>query len=380
MPTEQYPSIIRSILGSKTRDPQKRVAAFEREVQELSQYVANGAIPNPKYADLKRSLSRVIEQAYDSEIHDRFVLGKSNQLTDAERDVFTYVSAPAPHTIASWKKKLAKLPQNDMVTATNAFIAEIEPICNLLIAAKNLVVKRQAKSTEENPRAKYVAPEASKSGMKKVHDLLMSISDQARDNLIRYFQDRYQRMLDAYLVTQSDLIEKSKSPDQKIARDANSPYAIYRGRDARRINMEAYEIVSALTEKKYDFDLRRDVYAPKPEAAERIIERATKVADEIREAFVNKNLMKLDSIVERKDNLETAEVIGQSISMQGLEGSLRFVFADGSSFVCRNTVVFAYSVHGTPFYRFPLTFHNVVLPTGEKMKQPSEEKMNLQFL
>lgn len=144
--------------------------------------------------------------------------------------------------------------------------------------------------------------------------------------------------------------------------------------------MEAYEIVSACTVGSRVQGSRSEHYEKKQNAAEIIADKATKMAELVRESFVAKNLKKLDSIVERKGDLKEAVIVSGDLSTSGLEGTLRFTFKDGSAFTCRNSVVFAYSVHGTPFNRFPLTFHNVTLADGTKMKSPSEEKMNTEFL
>jgi len=65
--------------------------------------------------------------------------------------------------------------------------------------------------------------------------------------------------------------------------------------------------------------------------------------------------------------------------MGGLEGSIRFHFEDGSSFVAKNAVVWSQSSKGTVFSRYPLTFHDAILPDGSRMPRPDEAGMNEVF-
>jgi hypothetical protein len=66
--------------------------------------------------------------------------------------------------------------------------------------------------------------------------------------------------------------------------------------------------------------------------------------------------------------------------MHGLTGTLVFTFHDGSRFTVVNQVVFVVNDRGTAFNRFPLTFHDVIMPNGKPMGRPSEERMNTIFV
>ena len=73
--------------------------------------------------------------------------------------------------------------------------------------------------------------------------------------------------------------------------------------------------------------------------------------------------------------MQTVKLINASTSRGTVEGTIAFEFNDGSSFTVRNKVVMSYSKYNTPFYRYPTTFHNVKMPDGSTMSQPSEERM-----
>ena len=96
--------------------------------------------------------------------------------------------------------------------------------------------------------------------------------------------------------------------------------------------------------------------------------------------FIVKNLTKLDSIVDAKGDVAIVTVISQNLGLCQLEGTLRVTFKDGALFDAKNSVVWTHSIHGKPFNRFPLTFHDVRFADGTKMPQPSEERMNTLFV
>ena len=126
--------------------------------------------------------------------------------------------------------------------------------------------------------------------------------------------------------------------------------------------------------------VRRDVYDRITNSAHVIDKRAGENADEVCRFFVSKNVRKLDSIVEAKGNFTGIDIVSKSLNPSGMEGRLRLRFDDGTSFEARSSVVMVWSASGKPFQRFPLTFHNVVMPDQTIMARPSEERMNTLFV
>jgi hypothetical protein len=136
-----------------------------------------------------------------------------------------------------------------------------------------------------------------------------------------------------------------------------------------------YEAIEREPVKKYGTN---EISAPvvKANAEDKLRAMAVKDADEIRDAFVYKNAKKIVSIIDAKNNFKAIDIISDSISLGGLRSTLRLTFDDGSEFTAKLQAVFSTSVHGKHFLRHPLTFHDVKLPGGAKMGQPSEERMN----
>jgi hypothetical protein len=112
---------------------------------------------------------------------------------------------------------------------------------------------------------------------------------------------------------------------------------------------------------------------------------AVRQAEEMQQAFIDKNVRKLASIVETKANIEGDPTVLNVHCRSGIiEGNIKFSFQDGSHFTVRNKIVSkGYETAGGGYgimHQFPTTFHDAKLPNGNFMKgQPSEEQMNKIF-
>ena len=74
------------------------------------------------------------------------------------------------------------------------------------------------------------------------------------------------------------------------------------------------------------------------------------------------------------------KILSASARRGALEGDVFIEFADGSNFRVTNKIVVKFTTFGRPFPQFPTTFHDVILPNGARMSQPSEERMNTVFV
>lgn len=71
-----------------------------------------------------------------------------------------------------------------------------------------------------------------------------------------------------------------------------------------------------------------------------------------------------------------SKMIGSSTAMNS---RMHFSFKNGSRFTIENKIVLNHSPLGTPFYQYPCTFHDVILPSGRKLDNPSEESVKRFF-
>lgn len=329
---------------------------------------ANGnEIANPHFQTLKGDVNEAFRAGWDKAILDRFTFcGRYKDLTE-EQHALTY-STPQVHTVVGFKKKLAKTNvTGEVVDAMKAFVADILP---LAVAVQALIpVKRQPKPVEDR-KAKYEAPRVADTAIGKVKAVLETLVASEFQRLIGVFEDRYTKALYEYvrlvpIVAALPFRGRSETKDGKALRRATAQTS----RFAYKVVKEVRDPVAGLT-----------VVLDVPGARAAILAEATKDAQEIRDAFVYKNLDKLASILDAKGDFDHAEIIGRNVSLAGLEGIIKFYFADSASFFVKNSVVFVENSYGTQFNRFPLTFHDAFLGNGERIKGVDQEKMNTVFV
>jgi hypothetical protein len=178
-------------------------------------------------------------------------------------------------------------------------------------------------------------------------------------------RDAYQQLVNSLLHWQRGLLGNVQTA--MASGKTTDPYRFFAG------NPEARAVIGTLfVNKGADYVLRDD--------AEAVMQaQAVRAATELQEQFVGKNTAKMASIVTAKGNLDTCAVISRTVSFVSLSGAFRFTFKDGSAFTAHNSAVRSYSKYNRPFYRFPTTFHDVMLPGGEPMKGVSEKSMNEVF-
>lgn len=111
-----------------------------------------------------------------------------------------------------------------------------------------------------------------------------------------------------------------------------------------------------------------------------IAKRAKDTVDDILAQFIAKNTVKIAAIFDRKNKMIDHKIIEQKIGDGGiLNNTMYFKFDDGSYFTIYTKTIIKSSKFGKMFYQFPSRFMNVMLANGNKMSQPSEEKMKKEF-
>jgi hypothetical protein len=134
-------------------------------------------------------------------------------------------------------------------------------------------------------------------------------------------------------------------------------------------------VVSALTTRNN----RMEPYTVRPDAETIMEKRAEEEAGFMQQKFVAKNTRKLAPIISAKGSMADAKVLHANGHGGSISGTMYVSFQDGSKFIVDNSIVIGASKYGLRFYRYPTTFHDVYLANGERMPQPSEEKMHKIF-
>jgi hypothetical protein len=107
---------------------------------------------------------------------------------------------------------------------------------------------------------------------------------------------------------------------------------------------------------------------------------AKKMTDDVLDHFINKQTAKLAEILVKKDSLKTIEMKDARAGSGVVEGLLRLTFDDDSAFDVNNKLVWSISKLGKQFYRFPTTFHNVIMADGRQLSgKASENRMKDEF-
>lgn len=351
---------------------ERRAKQLASAVEVLEKAIEDGAISNPSFNDCKADVARVLDDGWAAIVREPyFYAGKYRELGEDLYKVLDSVNTSAIHVVKQAAKveagaKKINEENHPAVKAAMSYLAEAAPLANLLLKAKELIVKRVPKTVEPTAKERYSAPSSNTDEINMVKEILEKIAEDSRSQLKASLKQQYVRYLTVFEESQ----EKANAEGKTL-----EPYS--RWRRARSINMDAYEVTNACTEEKRIGG--KSVYVRRADWEKIISAKVDSTAKEIEESFVFKNLGKLSSIISKKGTPTEAKVLGHEAHV-GLNGRILFSFADGSSFVVQNSTVLSFSVHGTPFLRYPLTFHNVVMPDGSKMAQPSEERMNTVWL
>jgi hypothetical protein len=340
---EQFP-----ILVSGARPG--RAESFEKAIAAVNDGLAHGEIYNPVFNDAKDRINRTVDEAYDRHVKDRFV--HYDQPKDVQELSWSFMIMGLHDCKAAGKKIRATKAVGPMVDAMREFIDEVEPLWKAMDAVKPLVVKRRVLTPEERAeKERYLPPATSLNGIAEMRAALEGVTQKKFDELVALFDKSFHSNVAAF---------EAATPEKRaeIIKDPFDRAGIFEGGEG-------------------GFD--KKPYVRKVNFAQIINELAVKRAKEIQDSFVFKNLRKLCSIVEAKGDFDRVEECGSSVSLSGLEGTFRLTFKDGASFIASNSVVYSRSVYNTPFVRYPLTFHDVVMGNGAKMPKPSEERMNTVF-
>jgi hypothetical protein len=334
----------------------------ENAMRVLSDAIEADGIAPTIYKDVvKDTFNRAFEHAWEAIVTNGFDYGRA--LPEAEKALYYDLNRPEAHTVQSGIKKIAKAKLDTEFTRTVlAFLNEIAPLGAEIVSLRNKLVKRQPKPVEDR-KAKYEAPRAGKEAIFAVKATLVEVTNEAHAELIERIDAGLKKRLEATLKLAADV--KALAGDRQKARRADEVLRQFAGADS---------FVYQITERN------NGEWSASANSDSLIATEAAKRADAIREHFVYKNLEKIDSILESKGDFDAIKIIGRTVSLGGLEGSFLLTFKDGARFEITNSVVYSVSKLGNPFLRFPLTFHNVVFGNGTRMKMPSEEKMNAEFV
>lgn len=332
------------------RNSSERLAMFfQKAIDTVNAALDADEIINPEYQSIKGTINRAFDETLSNVFNKPFLHAGAWESLPA--DVYEQLGylRPELHTIGSVEKKLAKIKsKHPGVDVVKEFVLHAKPIAQAMAYLKTKVVKKVRAAVEkEEKETKYREKIASHADVKLIRETLTQITKNVYDDALKA-NKKWLRVLAERVI--KTCTEHPK--DSKMKLFARDPFGYH----------IAYLII--------DYNM-----SVLPNHLTLLDKEAKKITDDMMEHFINKNTSKLSEIVAKKNNMQTVKLVDASTSRGTVEGTINFEFSDGSSFTVRNKVVMSYSKYNTPFYRYPTTFHNVKMPDGSTMSQPSEERM-----
>jgi hypothetical protein len=330
-------------------------------IEFVQKWKSGEKIPNPQFQKIKTDVSRAFDIATNST-----KLKGANEFTvwgfqkeDGETEEYKYSFPNSVLHVPGYLKRTAKQLKRSIKSPKASKIVKDamtacepwEKIAVTLKAMKGDVVKRQIGVGSNKPSI----PKGTIS--KEIEEELEKIGKGFEKELQTNFEDYYEMIIDQY---QKDSKKK----------EVTSTYDLYKTKSNYHLN----KILNRFLDSKYDHNERGGyAYILKSDYKTILKDTAKQNAKEGVEKFVYKMKMKLSVIVGGRG-------IGVNVDGNHNRNTMSFEFEDGSRFTVKNGIVLSYSVYGKPFYRYPTTFHNVILPDGKKLNSPSEAKIKKEFV
>ena len=351
----RYMRIVNEIRLSQTVD-----ARHKDSIEFVQNWKSGQKIPNPQFQKIKNDVSRAFGNATNSTdikgANEFTVWNAQKEAGETEEYKYSFpnsvlhVPGYLKRTAKQLKRTIKSSKANKMVKDAMTACEPWEKIAVTLKAMKGDVVKRQVGVGSNKP----MIPKGSIS--KEIEEELEKIGKGFEKELQENFENYYEMIIDQY---------------QKDAKKhgVTSTYDLYKSQSNYHLN----KILSSFLDSKYDHNERGGyAYTLKSDYKKILKDTAKQNAKEGVEKFVYKMKMKLSVIVGGRG-------IGVNVDGNHNRNTMSFEFEDGSRFTVKNGIVLSYSVYGKPFYRYPTTFHDVILPNGDKLSKPSEAKIKKEF-
>ena len=326
--------------------------AFDRFLQRLNDSIVKGALANVDHVELKQHFGRVLGALWEKHVAAPFFYGQGGKGTmPTELDDFYYGDSTALHRVeANLRKMNACEAQHPALDAMRQVLTEFVPIAQRVTYLKDCIVKRQVKTQQEREaEQRFVPTRATPAATRHVWEVLTQVTARNERQLVEYLAGEHEKRVELFMKF---------------------------GPQSRQKLLRHYENRAAVDAATMPRTAAGQDYVLRPDFKEALVALAKKEAIELRDSFIFKVVSKLAPIIERKGNLAGVREVGNTIQVGCLSGMLAVEFADGARFMVDNNVVYASSTRGKLFARFPLTFHDVILVDGSRMKQPSEERMH----
>jgi hypothetical protein len=340
--------------------PESRKASLEKLLGLFRKHLEDGELIKSEFNELKY-INRRIEEAVSKLISEPyFHSGKWESLPEHIRDLDTL--NVALHTIPGKLKKAEKLQAKGDHKVLQTYIKLMKELLPLSEAQKKLKPMIVAKRTADVKKAeeKVVRQETllSHEDVKRVRKVLTDITNKLREETLASNYNYLVKVVERHMAQYDPADPKTSN----YGRNARNPFV-------RGIMNKALEPAKHREPEKLKEDWKDAIKAE-----------AKKMTDDVLDHFINKQTAKLAEILVKKDSLKTIEMKDARAGSGVVEGLLRLTFDDDSAFDVNNKLVWSISKLGKQFYRFPTTFHNVIMADGRQLSgKASENRMKDEF-
>ena len=339
----------------------KRLSTIEEIASKVESAIRAGEVISTVFEEIKYELNLLVKYGFEHFISKPHFYGKGNEVPQELYWDIGHVYGL--QELKFFGKKLTKVSEEtkklDAYKAMVKFNEEFSPLVQVLAWLKDHKVSAAAKKKEaaeakkeesDTWRKKYV----NHKDVKKVLNILTELTNEKRDEI---FKNEHKFLMSIADDIQDYLKHNEYSRHHAVEHFMKNPMSYFMF--TRMVNMNTGQLVKDWK----DF----------------VKKEAQEAADQIIDGFIYKNTGKIAYVIFTKNNMKSVKLENVRISQGKVECDLHFEFKDGSRFTAASSVVQASSKHGKWFYRYPTTFHNVVLPNGDKMISPSEQKMEEVF-
>jgi hypothetical protein len=339
------------------------------------------AISNPDFNALKYDWSSIVESAMvmptSIREEERLSLGIGDpppSTKDYDVIIYDFLPLGSPNYIAGKLRKAEIAYDKTKNEHTKAFLSwyltvlrELAPIQQMMDIMKTRVFKRQPKPPETRQQ-KFHNAKLTMAKLKSGPTVTKALTDLTDSLKGDYEEETYKWNLD--WVERFDSISDDEYWDN------------YYDRATRTMSDQVYSL-PVWDRTGAPSPQQKSLLRPRLKRNYKSIVRqmAKDEAERMQQDFLIKNVNKLVTIIDaKKANLAgDPQILKAEVLKQSFTGEIKFVFDDNSSFIVRNKVIWKRSQYGKSFNQYPTTFHDVVMPDGQPMGMPSEERMNKVF-
>lgn len=353
--------LVRQALTDAGRD--RYVGYLEEALSKAKDYTDAGELIQAEYKRWKDIINYAIEEAFNSGVQSPYFLQhKAGEIPEPQRSDLYYGMNPMVHSIGGKLKKAKaamKKANHEGIQVYIDMLEEVLPLADLNKKLKGMIVKKKSATVaKEKEVSETKAKQLSHTDVQKIRKVLIELTDELRGSVlqsnINYFNGLVQNWARQY--------NPRDRKTQNYNYNAQNPYArdIVRKAQVQKGSFHDTEELKA--------DYSQDMHVA-----------AKEVTDNVLNRFIEKNTSKLAEILSNKGDLKQVDLKQATAGRGVVEGWMTLTFNSGASFNVNNKVVWSYSKYGTPFTRFPTTFHKVKLSDGSYLNSPSEAKMKKEF-